>query len=172
MKFIPSVIGMAGVAIAAVGAIAIVPQLTTPAEVRQLLATKVCPDCNLQSANLQQRDLTHANLQNANLQGANLQGARLGQANLKGANLQGANLEGADLGCAAVNFDFKATEQGATLNVNVNQQRPGASGSRIFGLNLNANPQGATLRFNLNGCADLADARLQGARLPDGQIHP
>jgi uncharacterized protein YjbI with pentapeptide repeats len=80
--------------------------------VSQLLATKVCFECdlsqsglvlanlngaNLSGANLVQANLSGANLSGANLSGANLSGASLNGANLTGANLTGANLTGTDL---------------------------------------------------------------------------
>jgi uncharacterized protein YjbI with pentapeptide repeats len=51
-----------------------------PAQVRQLLTTRICPGC----------DLRGANLSGANLSSANLTGANLSDANLTGANLTGA----------------------------------------------------------------------------------
>ena len=58
-----------------------------PDHVRQLLATKSCPRC----------DLSGADLRNADLSGANLQGADLRNADLSGANLQGADLRNANI---------------------------------------------------------------------------
>jgi hypothetical protein len=56
-------------------------------QMKQLLATKECPNCNLSKANL-----SNINLENANLTNANLQDANLTNANLAGANLEGAKL--------------------------------------------------------------------------------
>ncbi len=74
---------------------------------RQLLSTKQCPKCDLNSAGLVMANLIGANLSGAsmiasnlsraNLTGANLSGANLSSASLFGANLSGANLRGADL---------------------------------------------------------------------------
>ena len=75
---------------------------------RDLLASKACPNCRLGSnldlaeANFQGADLIEANLERAILTGADLSGAylvgaNLPQANLRGANLSGSYLEGADL---------------------------------------------------------------------------
>ncbi len=61
-------------------------------DLRQLLTTGNCENCDLRRA-----DLVLADLEEANLTGANLTGANLSQANLTGANLAGANLSGATL---------------------------------------------------------------------------
>ncbi|MDC0840399.1 pentapeptide repeat-containing protein, partial [Limnoraphis robusta] len=70
--------------------IAILPMAPVQAsnlqEIRQLLSTKECPNCNLTNAGLVLADLS-----GANLSGANLTGANLSRANLTGANLTGAN---------------------------------------------------------------------------------
>jgi len=60
--------------------------------IKNLLATKECPGCDLSDAGL-----VMANLSGADLSGANLSGANLSRANLTGANLTGANLTGASL---------------------------------------------------------------------------
>ncbi|BAY73862.1 heat shock protein DnaJ domain-containing protein [Nostoc linckia NIES-25] len=75
--------------------------------VRKLLGTKDCQECDLSGAdlrnfNLNEVDLRWANLSGANLSGANLNDAKLQNAilfdsNLKDANLENANLEGANL---------------------------------------------------------------------------
>lgn len=70
--------------------------------VRQLLATKQCPKCELSNAGLVMANLASANLSGANLNRANLSRAQLGgadlkQADLTSASLYGANLAGADL---------------------------------------------------------------------------
>lgn len=65
--------------------------------VRQLLATRQCPNCELTSAGLVLAQLSGANLAGANLAGANLSQANLAGANLTGANLAGATLSGANL---------------------------------------------------------------------------
>ncbi|WP_392534763.1 pentapeptide repeat-containing protein [Nostoc sp. C117] len=75
--------------------------------VRKLLGTKDCQECNLSGGdlrnfNLNEVDLRWANLSGANLSGTNLSGAKLQNAilfdtNLKDANLENANLEGANL---------------------------------------------------------------------------
>jgi uncharacterized protein YjbI with pentapeptide repeats len=178
MKLIP--LGIAGLLIAVgFAAVKSVPNLVTQWHVQQLLGTKACPACNLRQANLQNTDLERANLQNADLEGANLKDSRLKDANLQGANLRGANLEGANLGCTTVNFDLKADNQRTTLDINVDEhlgsdeeEERQHSNQNIFRLNLDADQRGATLTFNLQGCANLRNADLRGARLPNGEIHP
>jgi uncharacterized protein YjbI with pentapeptide repeats len=64
-------------------------------DVRRLINSGNCRDCDLRDADLRGRDL-----RNADLQGADLQNADLRNANLRGANLRDANLRGADLGNA------------------------------------------------------------------------
>ncbi len=71
-------------------------------QLRQLLSTKNCSECDLSGAGLVMSDLAGAKLERANLAGANLSqtnlmGADLRGANLAGASLNSANLTGADL---------------------------------------------------------------------------
>ncbi len=66
-------------------------------QLKQLLATKQCPGCQLVGVNLSGADLAQADLSGANLIGANLSGANLENANLSNANLASANLMGANL---------------------------------------------------------------------------
>lgn len=68
--------------------------------VRQLLATKQCPKCELSNAGLVLANLGGANLSGANLNRANLSRAQLGGADLKQADLTSASLFGANLGGA------------------------------------------------------------------------
>ncbi|MEZ2229438.1 MULTISPECIES: pentapeptide repeat-containing protein [unclassified Microcoleus] len=75
---------------------------------QQLLATRQCPNCDLNGAGL-----VLANLAGANLQGADLRGANLSRANLAGADLSGANLSGTSL--FGVNLTG-ANLSGANLN--------------------------------------------------------
>ncbi len=83
--------------------------------IRQLLSTKQCQRCDLQSANLvmanlQSASLTYANLQQANLSRVNFIGADLRNAKLAGSSLSGANLSGADLtGADLRNTDLRGT---------------------------------------------------------------
>jgi hypothetical protein len=78
-----------------------------PEQVRQLLRTNKCTNCDLRSADLRRlelrnADLTGADLTRANLSGADLSGANLADTDLRGvnfrnANLRYANLQGADV---------------------------------------------------------------------------
>ena len=63
---------------------------------RDLLASKACPNCRLGS-NL---DLAEANFQGADLIEANLRGANLSGSYLEGTDLRGADLRGANLSTA------------------------------------------------------------------------
>ncbi|MEG3933277.1 pentapeptide repeat-containing protein [Microcoleus sp. T3_B1] len=142
-------------------------------QVKQLLETKQCPECNFSKANLKGLDLQGVNLQGANLEGANLSGSKLANANLKNANLNKANLTGADLGCAGITFNLEANEKEANMDFNVTavpeQNNPE---NAVVGFNMKATDRGATMRFNLMGCADFSNASLQEAKMPDGTIHP
>ncbi|MDP8933666.1 MAG: pentapeptide repeat-containing protein [Cyanobacteriota bacterium] len=79
-------------------------------QVKELLQTKQCPECNFSNANLKGLDLQGVNLQGANLEGANLSGAKLANANLKNAKLNRSNLTGADLGCADITLTLMRME--------------------------------------------------------------
>jgi uncharacterized protein YjbI with pentapeptide repeats len=72
-------------------------QVSNYQEIKQLLATKQCQNCNLRNAGLVMADLSGANLKGANLVGANLSRANLTGADLRGANLTGASLFGVNL---------------------------------------------------------------------------
>jgi uncharacterized protein YjbI with pentapeptide repeats len=61
-------------------------------DVRRLLSTRECNQCELSGTGL-----VTSNLAGAKLNGANLSGANLSQSNLSGADLSGANLAGASL---------------------------------------------------------------------------
>ncbi len=82
---------------------AITAQAANPEHVRQLLATKQCPNCDLSGAGLVMSDLSRADLRGANLSGANLSRANLNGADLRDANLSGAGLFGANLSGAKLN---------------------------------------------------------------------
>ena len=90
-----------------------IPDLNQQNQVKQLLETKQCPECNLSNVNLKGMDLQGFNLQGANLEGANLSGAKLANANLKNANLNKANLTGSDLGCSGISFNVDNNGQAA-----------------------------------------------------------
>ncbi|MEN9213945.1 MAG: pentapeptide repeat-containing protein [Gloeomargarita sp. DG02_5_bins_242] len=78
-----------------------------PEQVRQLLRTNQCTNCDLREADLRRMelrnaelsgaDLTRANLSGADLSGANLSDTDLRGANFRNANLRYANLKGADV---------------------------------------------------------------------------
>lgn len=99
-----------------------------PIQVKRLLLTGECPNCNLVGANLRGAHLIGADLRNANLQGAilvdaNLEGADLTWANLKEANLTGAFISGTsfnDANLTNVNFTgvqlYDADVTGAVLH--------------------------------------------------------
>lgn len=72
-------------------------------QIKQLLATNKCPNCNLRNAGLVMANLSEANLRGANLAGANLSRANLSGADLRGANLSGASLFGVNLTNAKLN---------------------------------------------------------------------
>lgn len=150
-----------------------IPDLNKQNQVKQLLETKQCPECNLSNVNLKGMDLQGFNLQGANLEGANLSGAKLANANLKNANLNKANLTGADLGCAGITFNLDANEEGANMDFKVSAvPEKNNPDNAVVGFNMKATERGATMRFNLMGCADFENARLQETKMPDGKIHP
>jgi uncharacterized protein YjbI with pentapeptide repeats len=148
------------------------PDSTEQNQVKQLLETKQCPECNFSNANLKGLDLRGFNLQGANLEGANLSGAKLANANFKKANLNRANLTGADLGCSGLTFNLDANSQGANMDFNVTAvPEKNNPENAVVGLNMKATDRGATVRLNLPGCADFENASLQETKMPDGKIH-
>ena len=124
---------------------------------KKLLDTKKCPNCDLSKANLSGVDLSKANLKNANLSGANLYGANLSNANLKKANLSGANLKKARMNQAKLN--------GANLS-DANLEGALLSMAILIGAKLrNANLHRADLGMAKLNIADLTDADLTEANL-------
>lgn len=101
---------------------------------------------DLSAANLRQANLKQANLSKADLKGADFRGATLRNADLSGADLRWANLEGVDLSgsnLSGANFD------GTNLkNANLKDTNPG----------------------KLWWKANLEEAKLEGATLPDGTV--
>lgn len=158
---------------AGVGATIALPRYWQQQQVNHLVQTRSCVGCDLQAANLAGLDLHGVNLEGANLQSANLEGTKLGAANLKDANLERSNLNKADFGCAAVKFNLRADDKNANMDVSVDSQPadPRPNNSSVLGFNLTANEQGATMKLNLWGCADLEHAKLKGARLPNGTVY-
>lgn len=78
-------------------------QAANPEQIRQLLASKRCQNCDLTGAGLVMADLSGADLSGANLAGANLSRANLSGANLSHTNLSGAVLFGVNLTDAKLN---------------------------------------------------------------------
>ena len=150
-----------------------IPDLNQQNQVKQLLETKQCPECNLSNVNLKGMDLQGFNLQGANLEGANLSGAKLANANLKNANLNKANLTGSDLGCSGISFNLDTNGQAANMDFQVSAvPEKNNPENAVVGFNMKSTDRGATMRFNLPGCADFENAKMQGTKMPDGNIHP
>jgi uncharacterized protein YjbI with pentapeptide repeats len=155
-------------------AIIYTPILLRQGRVRHLLQTQQCIGCDLQNVNLAGLDLRGVNLEGANLKNADLTRTQLANANLKQANLEGADLEQADLGCTAISFNVEADPDRSDLNLSV-ESSPNptrrSNDNTILGLNVKTKTNGATLNLNLGGCADLEDASLSGATMPDGSVY-
>jgi tetratricopeptide (TPR) repeat protein len=81
-------------------------------DIKKLLSSKECRNCDLSNAGLVMADLSKADLSGANLAGANLSQANLQGANLTGADLTGASLYGVNLTSAKLT---KANLAGADL---------------------------------------------------------
>ncbi len=100
----------------------------TNRNVKRLLKTNSCENCNLQETNLEkaklekaklmEANLAYANLKGANLKGADLTGADLAGADLAGADLTGADLTRADLTMATGMTDEDVINSGAILDKN------------------------------------------------------
>jgi len=140
--------------------------------IQGLLETGKCLGCDLKGADLARLDLKKADLSEANLEDADLQGASLGNANLQRANLRNANLKGADLGCNGYSFSLRTDDSNSNFGLQVDRNPITPSPSSPVGINFNTTDNGATVSLNLGGCPDLTGATLQGARMPDGSIHP
>lgn len=118
-----------------------------PASLQQnqvkLLETKQCPECNCSNANL------------------------------KNANLNRANLTGDDLGCVGISFNLDANNQGANMDFKVSAvPEKNHPENAVVGFNIKATDRRAKMRFNLPGCAEFENTRLQETKIPDGKIHP
>lgn len=164
------VTGMGAWTVLAVGCSSETPQQSL---VQRLLDRKECTGCDLSGANLAGLDLSGTNLQAANLQGANLQGTKLKDAVLTDANLQNANLTNADLGCATVNFNLKADQETANVDLTVDPANSKVIEQRehILNFNFDADGQGATMSLNFGGCAAMGGVNLTGAKMPDGTLY-
>lgn len=142
--------------------------------VQNLLRDKACVGCDLRHANLAGLDLSGVNLKAANLEGADLKGAQLSNAILTDANLHNANLTDANLGCTTVNFNLNANSETANVDLTVDAATPAQieQQDHILDFNLDADRNGATVRFNFGGCAVMDGVNLTGATLPDGSRYP
>jgi uncharacterized protein YjbI with pentapeptide repeats len=140
-------------------------------QVKQLLQTKQCPECNLSNANLKGMDLQGFNLQGANLKGADLSGTKLANANLKNAKLDRANLTGADLGCSGISFNIDTIGTGINTDFKVSAvpEKNNPTNTEA-GVKVKSSDRGATMRVNLPGCADFENATFQDTKMPDGSI--
>jgi uncharacterized protein YjbI with pentapeptide repeats len=113
--------------------------------------------CNFAQSQLSRANLNAANLRNTNFKGANLSKAVLTGTDFRGANLRQANLSGADLRYANLE--------------GVNLSGADISGANFDGTNLH--------NANLKDCnpgklwwkANLDEARLDGATLPNGIVY-
>ncbi|MGL5063289.1 MAG: pentapeptide repeat-containing protein [Microcoleus sp.] len=150
-----------------------IPALNQQNQVKQLLQTKQCPECNLSNVNLKGMDLQGFNLQGANLEGADLSGTKLASANLKNAKLKRANLTGADLGCNGIslNFDANGTGPDTDFKVSATPEKNNPENTAV-GFNVKTSDRGAVMRVNLPGCADFENAVFQQTKMPDGSIRP
>ena len=142
-------------------------------DLRQLLATGKCRDCDLTGANLYGKDLSRAELQGSSLAGADLRHANLSEAILSGADLQGAKLSHSFMGQASL---FEANLAGAELegaDMNLSDLSGAKMGkATLKGANLReAHLEGTVLvGADLEG-ADLEGADLEGADLTDADMH-
>ncbi|MEG4344477.1 pentapeptide repeat-containing protein [Microcoleus sp. A003_D6] len=142
-------------------------------QVKQLLETKQCHECNLSNANLKGIEWQGFNLQRANIENANFSKAKLANANLKNAKLNRANLTGSDLGCSGISFNLYSNQKEANMDFKVSAVPENNNPKNaVVGFNMKATDRGTIMRFNLPGCADLENARLQETKMPDGNIHP
>jgi hypothetical protein len=118
-------------------------------DIRRLLDTNACEQCDLREANLRKAKLKNANLFGADLTGADLTAADLGHAKIDESNFSGADLSYSNL-------------SGANLSKAI------LSGSNLSGANLDgANLSSAYLyKAKLVG-ADLSNANLDSARLSE-----
>lgn len=79
------------------------PHAAVPEDIRTLLTSNQCRNCDLRYAHLAGENLSGADLRGADLTGANLSGANLSGADLRGALLSGAQLSGAN--CSNIETD-------------------------------------------------------------------
>jgi hypothetical protein len=89
--------------VAAIASVAFETRAANPDDIKRLLETKSCENCDLSEANLRDQNLFGAKLAGANLRDADFRGATLTEADLRGARLGGSHLEGVDLVLANLN---------------------------------------------------------------------
>jgi uncharacterized protein YjbI with pentapeptide repeats len=150
------------------------------------LSKAMLSNANFSNANLSKAQLAEANLKGAMLSGADLSYAKLSGANLSEANLYQASLIEADLSQAQLTLaDLRATKLSAA-----NLREADLRGADLAGANLTAlvvSPAGAKYirttygsEADLTGAdltganlteADIGDANLTGATMPDGTKH-
>lgn len=170
---IPNIIAVTLSIAAVFAATTYIPAFNRQNQVKQLLQTKQCPECNLSNVNMKGMDLEGFNLQGANLEGADLSGTKLANANLKNAKLNRANLTGADLGCNGISFNLDANGTGANMDFKVSAvPEKNNPENTAVGVNMKTSDRGATMRVNLPGCADFENAIFLETKMPDGSIHP
>ncbi len=117
---------------------------------------------DLSEANLANLNLVRADLAQSNLSGANLSGVDLSLADLRGANLRGANLSGANLsGAIFSSIIYVPRALGGTIPI---PNSADLSGANLCGANLS----GAEVTDEQLAKA----ASLEGATMPNGDIHP
>lgn len=138
-------------------------KIQQPPDLKRLLATNECRNCDLSNADLSDANLQDADLEGANLAEANLQGVNLQQANLKSAYMPKANLDRADLTEAKLEG---ANLTLATLNSSI------LLDADLQGVNLQqANLQQADLeQVNLSAPSLLQDANLINANLSNANL--
>ncbi|MCU0540761.1 MAG: pentapeptide repeat-containing protein [Oscillatoriaceae cyanobacterium Prado104] len=150
-----------------------IPDFHKQNQVKQLLQTKQCPECNLSNVNLKGMDLEGFNLQGANLEGADLSGTKLANANLQNAKLKRADLTGADLGCNGISLNLDASGTGPDMDFKVSAvPEKNNPENTAVGFNVKTSDRGTVMRLNLPGCADFENAVFQETKMPDGSISP
>ena len=132
-------------------------QAFNPEQLKQLLKTNQCQNCDLSGANLERLNLSGANLQGANLSSATLSGANLSNANLESANLQGASLSEAYL--------YRANLTGANFS-NAGLPNANLRGTILIGTNFSR----ADLRSVNLSKMDLSNAVFTGANLSKANL--
>ena len=94
-------------------------------QLKQLLKTKQCPECDLESADLKGVDLTGANLRGAKLAGADLRQAKLNRADLRDVEFQWK-----DRGKGSCKLEIRADLAGSDLS------QANLENARMFAINI------------------------------------